>query len=54
MRDKAIIDHLVRRMFDGRDHAGGTHHPATTATGLHVAEQIRKEWQPGMGGLAIF
>jgi len=53
VREKATIDHLVRVMFPKADERGTTH-PSTTATGLSVEEQVRKQWHPGLGGLALF
>jgi hypothetical protein len=32
----------------------GTTHPSVTASGLSVEEQVRKQWHPGLGGLALF
>ena len=52
LREKATIDHLVR-VFAKQDGTGTVHAPLT-ASGLSVEEQIRKEWHPGLGGLAFF
>jgi hypothetical protein len=52
--EKAIIDHLVDCVFkpEPRKHH---RHPGTTETGMWVAEQVRKEWDPRKsGGLPIF
>jgi hypothetical protein len=52
--EKAIIDHLVERVFDP---AGQEKHqqPATTDNGAPVEEQVRKEWDPNQsGGLPTF
>jgi hypothetical protein len=53
VREEAIIDHLVRIVCSKADQKGVTH-PPVTASGLSVEEQVRKEWQPGPGGLAMF
>jgi hypothetical protein len=53
VREKATIDHLVRAVFAKEDERGTTHSPVT-ASGFSVEEQVRKEWQPGPGGLALF
>jgi hypothetical protein len=42
---------LVRAVFEKTK---GTVHAPFTLSGLSVEEQIRKEWHPGMGGLALF
>ena len=52
-REKATIDHLVRILYSGAEKRGTTHSPMT-ASGLSVEEQVRKEWHPGLGGLALF
>jgi hypothetical protein len=51
VREKATIDHLVRVVFQKTK---GTVHAPFTPSGLSVEEQIRKEWHPRMGGLALF
>src|ERR1700747_3058410 len=51
VREKATIDHLVRAVFEKTK---GTVHAPFTLSGLSVEEQIRKEWHPGLGGLALF
>jgi imidazoleglycerol phosphate dehydratase HisB len=51
LREKATIDHLVRAVFEKTK---GTVHAPFTLSGLSVEEQIRKEWHPSMGGLALF
>jgi hypothetical protein len=51
LREKATIDHLVRAVFEKTK---GTVHNPFTLSGLSVEEQIRKEWHPSMGGLALF
>ena len=52
-RDKATIDHLVDRVYapndEGKDLKG-----STTAEGLSIEKQVRKEWDPKKGGLPIF
>ena len=53
VREKATIDHLVRAVFSKADERGTTHSPMT-ASGLSVEEQVRKQWHPGLGGLALF
>lgn len=55
VRDKAIIDHLVKEVYDEKSPADGhTVHASTTASGLPVEEQVRKEWDPSKAGLPIF
>ncbi len=53
VREKATIDHLVRAVYSKADEKGTTH-SAVTATGLSVEEQVRKQWHPSLGGLALF
>ena len=53
VREEATIDHLVRAVYS-KAHERGTTHSPITETGLSVEEQVRKEWHPGPGGLAIF
>jgi hypothetical protein len=53
VREEATIDHLVRLVYSKAEEKGTTH-PPLTASGLSVEEQVRKEWRPGPGGLAIF
>ncbi|HYZ41187.1 MAG TPA: hypothetical protein VE687_11265 [Stellaceae bacterium] len=53
VREEATIDHLVRLVYAKVEEKGMMHSPVT-ASGLSVEEQIRKEWQPGPGGLALF
>src|SRR5271170_789285 len=53
VREKATIDHLVRAVYSKADERGTTH-PPVTASGLSVEEQVRKQWHPGLGGLALF
>ncbi len=53
-REKVTIDHLVRTIGATKSNAAGTTHSAFTSSGLAVEDQIRKEWQPGPMGLAIF
>ena len=51
IREEATIDHLVRAVFEKTK---GTVHAPFTVSGLSVEEQVRKEWHPGLGGLALF
>ena len=53
VREKATIDHLVRAVWAKANERGTTHSPLT-ASGLSVEEQVRKQWHPGLGGLALF
>jgi len=53
VREKATIDHLVRAVYSKAVETGTTH-PPLTASGLSVEEQVRKQWHPGLGGLALF
>jgi hypothetical protein len=52
-REKAMIDHLVRSIDPVKSPAG-TIHPAFTASGLAVEDQVRKAWRPATAGLAMF
>ena len=57
IRDESIIDHLARKLYDPKgkeeEKASGTQ-DSTTETGLSVEDQVRKEWNPGKGGLPVF
>ena len=55
VREKATIDHLVQGVSKptAPDEEHPEHRP-TTATGLPVEEQVRKEWDPRKGGLPTF
>ena len=53
VREMATIDHLVRAVY-AKANEGGTTHSPITASGLSVEEQVRKQWHPNMGGLALF
>jgi hypothetical protein len=55
MREKATIDHLVRDVYEPKapDKEHTVRSPITT-TGLPVEDQVRKEWNPCMGGLPTF
>jgi hypothetical protein len=53
-REKAMIDHLVDKVFDP-DSAEKHQQPPTTESGAPVEEQVRKEWDPKKdGGLPVF
>ncbi|MBV9863211.1 MAG: hypothetical protein JO267_13805 [Alphaproteobacteria bacterium] len=52
--EKAVIDHLVRGGAGEKPHAEGRVHPAFTASGLLVEEQVRKAGNRSQFGLAIF
>jgi len=58
VREKSVIDHLARELFEPKPEAAptdGTAPPGpVTETGLSVEEQVRKEWDPSKGGLPIF
>jgi len=58
VRDKSVIDHLARKLFEPKPEpaaeTGGGHPASTTETGLTVEEQVRKEWDPSKGGLPTF
>jgi hypothetical protein len=58
VREKSVIDHLARKLFEPKREPAAensTEHPtSTTETGLSVEEQVRKEWDPGKGGLPTF
>jgi hypothetical protein len=55
VREKATIDHLVQDVYKPKpiEKKHGEHSP-TTSGGLPVEDQVRKEWNPGKGGLPIF
>jgi len=52
-REKATIDYLVRSS-DPANNPPATVHPAFTAAGLAVEDQVRKAWRPATAGLAMF
>jgi hypothetical protein len=52
-REKATIDHLAEKLFEPKPEEGHVQKP-TTDSGLPVAEQVRKEWDPKKGGLPTF
>jgi hypothetical protein len=58
VREKSVIDHLARKLFEPKPETapenGGASPGPVTDTGLSVEEQVRKEWDPGKGGLPIF
>jgi phage gp16-like protein len=54
VREKATIDHLVRAVWAKAHERGTTTHSPLTASGLSVEDQVRKQWHPGLGGLAVF
>jgi hypothetical protein len=55
VREKAIVDHLAKNVYNSKPsaekHASKN---STTATGLPVEDQVRKEWDPRKGGLPTF
>jgi hypothetical protein len=55
VREKATIDHLGQNVYkpkpSAEKHASQS---STTATGLPVEDQVRKEWDPRKGGLPTF
>ena len=53
-REKVTIDHLVQAIGAAKSSTAGTTHSPFTSSGLSVEDQVRKEWQPGPMGLAIF
>ena len=55
VREKATIDHLAQNVYEAKPR-GEKHAPRspTTATGLPVEDQVRKEWDPRKGGLPVF
>jgi hypothetical protein len=53
-REKATIDQVARAVGLEPKAAASTMHSAFTASGLAIEDQIRKAWQPGPRGLAIF
>ena len=52
-REKATIEHLVDKVYEHKPAEGRVQNP-TTDSGLPVAEQVRKEWDPKKGGLPTF
>ena len=58
IREKNVIDHLARKLFEPKREPAAensTGHPSsTTETELSVEDQVRKEWDPGKGGLPTF
>jgi len=50
-REKAIVARAAARAPKA---VSGTMHSAFTRTGLSVEEQVRKAWEPGPLGLALF
>jgi len=53
VREKAVIDHLVRAVFRRASEVGRVHEPFTLS-GLSVEDQLRKVWHPSPIGLAMF
>jgi hypothetical protein len=55
VREKVIVDHLAENVYNSKTsaekHASKN---STTATGLPVEDQVRKEWDPRKGGLPTF
>ena len=51
--DASVIDHVADETA-GDVAEEGSVKPPTTDTGLPVEEQVRKEWEPGKGGLPNF
>jgi hypothetical protein len=54
VREKAVIGHLAKRMFDPAAAEGPAVRDAQTETGLSVEKQVRKEWNSRKGGLPTF
>ena len=55
VREKATIDHLVQDVYNPKPlHEKHTPCSPTTATGLPVEDQVRKEWDSRKGGLPTF
>jgi hypothetical protein len=56
VREKSVIDHLAKRMFQSKPAPpeDPATHNAKTETGLPVEEQVRKKWNPKKGGLPTF
>ena len=55
VREKATIDHLIQEVYEPKTpDEKHTERSPTTSTGLPVADQVRKEWDPGRGGLPTF
>jgi hypothetical protein len=53
VREKAVIEHLAKKVFDPRATPGASTQAPTTDTGQTVEGQVRKEWNPRKGGLPI-
>jgi len=57
IREKSVIDHLTRKLYEPKSTAEKKEDKnlsPTTATGLPVEDQVRKEWDPRNGGLPTF
>jgi len=54
LREKSIIDHLVRDVYEKAPDEEHTRRSPTTSTGLPVEDQVRKEWDPRSGGRPTF
>ena len=55
VREKAVVQHVAKRLYEPTTSIDEqTVHSSTTATGLPVEEQVRKQWNPRAGGLPIF
>jgi hypothetical protein len=55
LREKAIVDHLAQNVYNPKPSAEKhASKKSTTATGLPVEDQVRKEWDPRKGGLPTF
>ena len=58
VREKSVVDHVARRLFEPKPETatenGAAPPSPITDTGLSVEEQVRKEWNPGKGGLPTF
>jgi hypothetical protein len=54
VREKAVVQHVAKRLFEPKASADAQVRDATTPTGLSVEGQVRKKWSPRKGGLPIF
>jgi hypothetical protein len=53
IREQATIDHLVNKTYEPRVPQRRVC-SATTETGLPIADQVCKEWDPSYAGLPMF
>ena len=54
VREKAVVQHVAKRLYEPQASADAQVRDATTSTGLPVEGQVRKQWNPRKGGLPTF